>query len=147
MKTFVFGVLFTCSSLFACSQSISPKVVPTLVKNTLLTNFPDAFGLKWEKKQNLYKANFKLGLTDCSSFIDATGKLVLYKSDVTGYDLPKDISAVLQDNFSAYLIEDLEKVEKAGEVYYQVELEKSNQKLKQVFSDEGQLLTNARYWE
>ena len=147
MKVFLFGVMFTCSSLFASSQNLSPKTVPAWVKNALMVKFPDAYDLAWKKNQSLFQADFKLGLTDYSALIDASGKLLMNKSDVTGYDLPKDISAVLQKDFSAYLIEDLEKVEKADKVFYQVELEKSNQKLKRVFSEEGQLLTIIRYWE
>ncbi|QNF35391.1 hypothetical protein HUW51_22725 [Adhaeribacter swui] len=151
MKVFLFAVLFMSSGLFACSKDLNKELeagqVPAIVNNTLMARFPDAIDLHWVKKQNAYEADFRLAFTDYAALIDGTGKLVMYKKFVNGTDLPKSIAEVLQSDFATYRIEDLEKVNKAGQVFYQVQLEKESQEVKQVFSAEGQPNNKVTYWD
>lgn len=147
MKWFLLSVLFISSGLLVCSQDIKPNNVPSIVKNTLMATFPDATDIDWKKTQNLFEADFDVAHTEYSALIDAAGKIVMVKKDVLLTELPTAVAATIRKDFNGFTVEDSEKIEKAGKVFFQIEMEKSNQKLKPVFSAEGQLLTNLSYWK
>ena len=131
----------------ACRQNINAKYIPALVINALQVKFPDANKVEWEKINNLYEADYEIASAEYSALIDASGKMVMYKQEIPETELPVTLSGALRQNFSGYTLEETERIYKNGEVFYQIELEKNNQELNQVFSENGQASTGLKYWE
>lgn len=133
-------------SLCSCSQDIQADKVPSVVLNTVQTKFGTAGKIGWEKKKNLYEAEFKMDSIEYAVYIDPAGKLVMYKLDIQETELPVTVSTIISTEYIGYKIDDAEKVEKEGIIYYQVELEgKGKKELELVFSADGQLVTEMNY--
>lgn len=147
MRFNIFLALLLSNGFAACSQDINAKRVPTLVKNALLTKFPDATDIEWEKNNNRYEADYDVDNTECAASIDASGKIIMYKQEIQVTELPAILSGTLQQNFAGYTIEDSERIQKGDQVFYQVKLEKNNQELKRVFSENGQVANAFIYWD
>ena len=138
MKYFTLIVTVSLFSLWSCSQDIPADKVPSVVLNTVQAKFGNAAKIEWEKKNNLYEAEFKMDSIDYSVYIDPAGKLVMHKQDIKENELPAAVSTIISTEYKAYKIDDAEKVVKDGNTYYQVELEgKGKKDLELVFSAEG----------
>ena len=146
MKWFALIVTASLFSLCSCSQDISADKVPSVVLNTVQTKFGTAGKIEWEKKKNLYEAEFKTDSIEHAVYIDPAGKLVMYKLDIKENELPAAVATIISTEYSGYKIDDTEKVEKDGIIYYQVELEgKGKKDLELVFSADGKLATQINY--
>ena len=143
-----FALIFTASlfSLCSCSHDIPADKVPSVVLNTVQAKFGAAGKLEWEKKNNLYEAEFKMDSIEYAVYIDPAGKLVMSKWDIKENELPAAVSTTISTEYMGYKIDDAEKVEKDGTTYYQVELESKGKKdLELVFSADGKLSTQTNY--
>jgi hypothetical protein len=147
MKAVLFAVLLCSSGLVACSQDIKAEKVPALVQNALKLKFPDAVDIEWEKNKKFFEADYDVAATEYAALIDASGKILMTKKEILATELPAAISASIQQNFADYEVNDLEQIEKDGAVFYQVELEKRNKALKQVFSADGNINKALAYWD
>ena len=146
MKCIALVATATLFSLWSCSQDIPADKVPSVVLNTVQTKFGSASKIEWEKKNNLYEAEFKKDSTEYAVYIDSTGKLVVYKLDIIENELPSAVSALIRTGYVGYKIDDAGKIEKDGITYYQVELEgKGKKDLELVFSAEGKIATLMNY--
>ena len=138
MKFLTLVVTASLFSLCSCSQDIRADKVPSVVLNTLQAKFGNAVKIEWEKKNNLYEAEFKMDSTDFSVYIDPTGKLLMHKQDIKKNELPASLSTVISTEYNGYKIDEAEKVVKDGVIYYQVELEgKGKRDLELVFTADG----------
>jgi uncharacterized membrane protein YkoI len=145
MKTLFLSalVVFTLS---ACAQRIPGSNVPSVVQNTLQAKFPNATNPDWDKKKTFYEAEFMMDSTEYTVQIDGSGKLLQYKAAISGADLPATIVASLVKDHPGFTIDDVEKLEKDGVIYYQVELESKGKKDKHfVFAMDGSLATHIAY--
>lgn len=134
------------------SQNMAQEKVPAVVVNTLQTQFPNATGIDWEKKGGLYEADFDVaGSEDITVQIDASGKMLMQKQEVTGATLPAGIQTAVQAEYKDFTIDEVEKVEKEGATYYQLELDgkglKSIKGKKLVLTAEGQTAANVAFWD
>ncbi|MFC6998616.1 PepSY-like domain-containing protein [Rufibacter roseus] len=130
-----------------CSQRLAVSNVPSLVQNSLKTQFPAAANIEWDKQGNSFEAEFDLNQTEHTALLDATGKILMYKHDVDTTQLPEPVMSSIKRDFAAYVVDDLEKVEKDGQTFYQVELESSsNQDLTKVFAQDG-TQSSISYWD
>lgn len=135
------------ASLGACSQQLAAQETPALVQNTLKAHYPAATLVEWEKKKDLFEAEFTVDQQDYSVLIDAAGTITMVKQDLAVTQLPAAIADVIKKEYAAYTLDDLEKIEKGGEVFYQVELEKSLWDKKLVFTASGQPAAGQTYWD
>ena len=146
MKCFALVVTASLFSLSSCSQDIPAGKVPSVVLNTVQAKFGTASKIEWEKKNNLYEAEFKKDSTEYAVYIDSAGKLVMYKLDINENELPTAVSAIISAQYVGYKIDDAEKIEKDGVTYYQVELEgKGKKDLELVFTADGKMATLMNY--
>jgi uncharacterized membrane protein YkoI len=146
MKWTVFIVIPSFLSLGSCSQDIPADKVPSVVLNAVQTKFGTAGKIEWEKKKDLYEAEFKMDSIEYAVYIDAAGKLVMSKLDIKENELPPAVAMIISTEYIGYKIDDAEKVEKDGMIYYQVELEgKGKKDLELVFSADGKLATEMNY--
>lgn len=142
-------VAVTLMTISCRSQDISPNKVPSVVLNTVKAKYPAAQDVDWEKHSNYYEAELDLNdSTEVTLRIDAAGTLLMQKQDVSVYELPNSITTVLQNQYKDYHVDDVEKLEKDGSVYYQVELERNGEKdVKRVFAADGREEKTIAYWE
>ena len=148
MKTYL--LLFLTSlglSAAACSQRLTAKDTPALVQNSVKARFPYATEVEWEKKKDLFEAEFIQGQQEHSVLLDVTGTIRMIKQDIAATELPAAIAQVLEKNYAAYTLDDSERIEKEGEVFYQVELEKGIREQHLVFGANGQENTQLPYWD
>lgn len=144
------AILMTCLlglSLVACSNSIPETKVPSVVLNTFKANYASAQQVEWDKYQGKYEAEFKIGTEELEALYSADGKQLMVKQDLALTAIPAAISASVQKNFQAYVIDDIDQVTRDGKTYYQVELEakgKSDKKI--VMSADGTQASNVKYW-
>jgi uncharacterized membrane protein YkoI len=146
MKCLALVVTASLFSLCSCSQDIPADKVPSVVLNTVQAKFGTAAKIEWEKKKNLYEAEFKKDSTEYAVYIDSAGKLVMSKLDIKENELPAAVSTIISTEYVGYKIDDAAKIEKDGIIYYQVELEgKGKKDLELVFSAGGQVATQMNF--
>ena len=146
MKSTILVVTASLFFLYSCSQDIPNSKVPSVVLNTVQAKFGSANKIEWEKKNNLYEAEFKKDSIDYVVYINPSGKLVMYKMDIKENELPAAVSMTISTEYVGYKIDDAEKIEKDGITYYQVELEgKGKEDLKLNFSADGKLTPGMNY--
>ena len=146
MKCIALVVTASLFSLCSCSQDIPADKVPSVVLNTVQAKFGTAAKIEWEKKSNLYEAEFKMDTTEYAVYIDSSGKLVMYKLDINENQLPTAVSTIISTGYIGYKIDDAEKIEKDGITYYQVELEgKGKKDLELVFTADGKPASQMNY--
>lgn len=139
----------TLISTSCSSQDISASKVPSVVLNTLKTKYPAARDVDWEKHNNYYEAELDLNdSTDVTVRIDDAGTLLMQKQEISVQELPNSIMTVIQNQYKDYRVDDVDRIEKAGAVYYQVELNrKLKRDLKRVFANDGREEKSIAYWE
>ncbi|MDB5262626.1 MAG: hypothetical protein JWQ14_1907 [Adhaeribacter sp.] len=147
MKTFLLSLFLIGAAWSANGQDIRPNKVPAPVKNGFQTAFPKVKKVEWEKKNDLFEAEYKVAKTEYKAFLDANGKTIMRKNDITVTELPTAVTAMLAKNYAGYTVKDPEKIQKEGMVLYQVELEKGSEELKQVFSADGLADAAQTYWD
>jgi len=146
MKCIALVVTASLFSLCSCSQDIPADKVPSVVLNTVQAKFGTAAKIEWEKKSNLYEAEFKMDTTEYAVYIDSSGTLVMYKLDINETQLPTEVSTIISTGYLGYKIDDAEKIEKDGITYYQVELEgKGKKDLELVFTADGKPASQMNY--
>jgi hypothetical protein len=131
------------------SQNISKDEVPSLVLNSLKTKYPFSTDVKWQKHGNFYEAEFDINdTTEVSAQIDENGNIIMEKQDIPYSELNLTVTSVIKTQFRNYKMDDIEKIEKNGNVYYQVELKRKGKKeLNLVFSNDGQEQKSISYWD
>ena len=140
MKSTILVVTASLFFLYSCSQDIPNSKVPSVVLNTVQAKFGSANKIEWEKRNDLYEAEFKRDSIEYAVYVDPAGKLVMYKMDIKENELPAAVSLIISTEYIGYKIDDAEKIEKDRVTYYQVELEgKGKKDLKLHFSADGKL--------
>jgi hypothetical protein len=148
MKTMLFIFLISVGlSLAACSQQLSAKETPALVQNTLKARYPDVTAVEWEKKKNLFEAEFFQGEQELSVLIDPAGHIKMTKQDISSAELPAGVAEALRKDYPDFEVDDAEKREQDGQVYYQVELEKGFREHQLVLGSDGRQAVNVSYWD
>ena len=139
-------VVASLFSLYSCSQDIPARKVPSVVLNTVQTKFVNANKIEWEKRKALYEAEFKMDSIEYAVYVDSAGKLIMYKMDIKENELPAAVSEAIRTQYADYKIDDVEKIEKDGIIYYEIELDgKGKKDLELIFSTDGKLVTELNY--
>jgi uncharacterized membrane protein YkoI len=141
MKTIFASLLalFTGSSFISCAQDMDQAHVPSVVLNTFQTSFPDATDTEWEKKGDTYEVEFDMSRQEYKAYLDASGKLLLTRYELSQRDLPEAVSKTIQADFKEYRLDDVEAIEQEGETFYEVELESKTLDRKVMFTQDGQV--------
>ena len=114
--------------------------------NTVQTKFVNANKIEWEKKKALFEAEFKMDSIEYAAYVDSSGKLIMFKMDIREDELPAAVAATVRTQYIDYRIDDVEKIEKDGITYYEIELDGKGKKgLELLFSADGKLVTDLNY--
>ena len=134
---FYFGL-----TLIANAQVIPQSQVPPVVLKAFQEKYASATEVKWETKTDLYKAEFKVNKRGHDVWIDKTGKITKHKEDFPKKDLPAAIQQKIASEFKAYKLDDADKIETDGKIFYQVELDGATDDRKVLFSADGKVQEN-----
>ncbi len=138
MKTLFFA-LYIAGLMSAMAQDITQQEVPPPVLATFQSTFPQVTGLKWKKKDDVYKAAFKVGKRSHDIWIDKSGSIKKHKEDFPKSQLPPAILDKIKSDFKEYQVDDADKIETDGKVLYQVDLESPSGKRKLLFTADGKI--------
>ena len=150
MKFILYSTIFIGILFSSCrAQDISEKKIPAVVLNSLKAKYPVAKNIDWEKHGTNYEAEFDVNdSAEISVQIDTGGNILMEKQDVSQSELGQAIVATIQEVYKGYVIDDAEKINKAGAVYFQAELEaKGKKKLQLVFFADGREDKSTPYWD
>ena len=150
MKLVIMTTLCTAVLYAGCrSQKLRADKVPSVVVNTFQARFPAITGVDWKKIVNGYEAEADINdSTEVSVRFDETGKLLVTKQDVSNKEINATIMATIQQDYKDYEVDDVEKLETNGNVYYQVELKaKRKKEVNLVFTVEGREEKTVAYWD
>ena len=150
MKRLIFIFIPLALLIASCKgQKITKEKVPSLVFNSLKAKYPVATDIDWKKQGTIYEAELDINdSTEVSLRIDEAGNLLMQKSDILLTELPQVINAAVQRQYAAYTIDDVEKIEQDGGIYYQVEMKaKGKKEVNIVFSADGKEVKNPAYWD
>ncbi|MDB5258179.1 MAG: hypothetical protein JWM14_2874 [Chitinophagaceae bacterium] len=146
MKKLLIIAIPLLTAFSSCAQEIPQSSVPSVVVNAFQQKFPKASGIEWEKKGDLYEAEFDLKFEDHKVLIDGTGKIVKHKEEINAADLPAVVKETIKKGFSTYKIDDADRIETQGLVIYKVELENSKEDKKIYIGEDGKIIdANASY--
>jgi hypothetical protein len=139
-------VLMFAGVFSACDKnSIKEKDLPSVVKNGFKTKFSQAVDSEWEKRNDHYEVEFEIERKDHSALINEAGVITMIKYDIAATELPQSIDSLLKEQYKNFRLDEIEKIEKGAQIYYQVELDgKKDEHL--VFSAEGQKANEFAYW-
>ena len=124
------------------AQEIPQSQVPSVVLNAFQGKFSNATDVEWESKNELYKAEFEVDKRGHDVWIDKTGKITKHKKDFPKKDLPQAVQQQLTSEFKAYKLDDADKIEMDGKIFYQVELDGTSDDRKVLFSADGKVQEN-----
>ncbi|HEY9048977.1 MAG TPA: PepSY-like domain-containing protein [Ohtaekwangia sp.] len=124
------------------AQDLQPSQVPAAIVTALQTKFPTATKIKWKQKDADYKAEFKVDSRGHDVWFDKTGKIKKHKEDFPKSQLPAAVKEKIASEFKDFSIDDADKVDAEGKIYYQIDLKNAaGDKRKVLFTPEGKIET------
>lgn len=143
MKTV--NILFLTTLIMGCveAQDIPQSQVPSVIANAFHVAYPQASDIEWELHGSLYQVEFEIDRADHDLWFDKEGNVVKHKQEIAIQDLPQAVTKTIQKDFSGYRVDDVDRIEENGVVYYRVELDGKPHDLKVTFSDKGEVLNKA----
>lgn len=138
-------------TLMSCSllpgNDIPEKDVPSVVKNSFTKEYPQAVDVEWEKHKNNFEVDFEVGNADYTALYSADGKVIMEKQDIAVDALPVAVANKLKESYADLKVDDVDKLEKDGNTYYQVDLEGGITDKNEIFSEDGAIVENVKYWD
>lgn len=110
------------------------------LRTAFKNHFPGATDVDWEKGGKLYEVEFEIKQVDYKAFYDEAGDLIMYKHDIHLSELPENLYKTITAKYPNYRFDDLEKIVKAGETSYKIELEKGDVDVKFTIKPDGSII-------
>lgn len=142
MKTLFVVLLLVAGQTLVNAQDIPQSEVPSVVLNAFQQKFSGAEDIEWENKGGLYKAEFEVGSRDHEVSIDKTGKIIRHKEDFPKKQLPQAIQQQLATEFKAYKLDDADRIEIDGKIFYEVDLDGASGDREVLFTEDGKVQEN-----
>lgn len=147
MKKTVFLVLAMAMVFTACEDDdIRNADIPSVVLNGFTEQFSNATGVEWEKKADLYEAEFEIEKVDYEAILSSDGTIVKYKYDVSYEALPEAVQASITADYDKTNIDEIELIQISETSYYQVEFDAEPNDNKIIFEESGQVTTQITTW-
>lgn len=147
MKKTVFLVLAIAMVFTACEDDdIRNADIPSVVLNGFTEQFSNATGVEWEKKADLYEAEFEIEKVDYEAILSSDGTIVKYKYDVSYEALPEAVQASITADYDKANIDEIELIQISETSYYQVEFDAEPNDNKIIFEESGQVTTEITTW-
>lgn len=116
------------------SKDVRPSVV---LQQQFIKDFPKARDIEWEVAANIYEAEFEIGRTDYKAYYDRNAGLLMYIQEVRGSELPAIVKNGAEAKYPNYKFDDIKRIVKGKEIFYQVEMKKEQLEIKATFRENG----------
>lgn len=147
MKKTVFLVLAIAMVFTACEDDDMRNAdIPSVVLNGFTEQFSNATGVEWEKKADLYEAEFEIEKVAYEAILSSDGTIVKYKYDVSYEALPEAVKASITADYDKTNIDEIELIQISETSYYQVEFDAEPNDNKIIFEESGQVTTEITTW-
>ncbi len=133
----------------SCSSGrLTTDKVPSVIVNTVHQKFPGASKIDWEKNGMVYEAEIQENKSqEFTVELNVSGEILRIKQDIQLDNLPVAVNNVLASGYKEFKIDDLEKLEKNGKVFYQVELKGKGRSEEHLVFDENGNKSGEVYWD
>lgn len=147
MKKTVFLFLAIALVFTACEDDDMRNAdIPSVVLNGFTEQFSNATGVEWEKKADLYEAEFEVEKVDHEAILSSDGTIVKYKYDVSYDALPEAVQASITADYNKANVDEIELIQISETSYYQVEFDAEPNDNKIIFEESGQVTTEITTW-
>lgn len=126
--------LQSCSddnTLTPVDSVLNQVIVPEDVKAVIANNFSNPENIDWEKKNNLYEAEFTAENTDYNVWVENVGTWQITRTVIKhgnkSSNVPQAILDYVATNYPGWIIDDIDFVRIPGDKYYEIELEKNGE--------------------
>lgn len=124
MKKVLFIVALLGGISYANAQKLKEADVPAAVTAKFKSLHADVTGVKWEKEDGNYEANYNKGKTEMSVTFDATGKLLETEESIATSALPKIATDYITKNLPGKSIKEASKITNGeGKTMYEAEVD------------------------
>ncbi|MDZ4713360.1 MAG: PepSY-like domain-containing protein [bacterium] len=137
MKTIIFAVCVLLIASRSDAQSLKDAEVPSVVKTSFSSLYPDAKKVKWEMEDGNYEAEFDQNNVETSVILDAKGTFLQKEVEIPVSELPEAVKNYASTNVAGKTIDEAAKItDAAGIVKYEAEIGKADY----IFDQNGSLL-------
>lgn len=150
MKNILFAALLSTGLVLSASaqeqksvQELKETDVPTTVKTSFKTAFPNAKDVEWKMKEGKYKVNFEVNGTDHIAAFGADGTMMSKGMKIRTSELPSAVSTAVKTAYADRTIDNVYRVDKDGTVNYLVKLD-GDPETKIMYSADGQVVTEKK---
>ncbi|UPT71012.1 MAG: PepSY-like domain-containing protein [Flavobacterium sp. JAD_PAG50586_2] len=138
MKKSVIIVVALVLSTIAFAQKVKATKVPEIVSKSLLSKYPNAKNVKWDKEENNYEASFESNKIENSVLFNSNGKIIETEVEITAAQLPKSILNYIGKNYKDQKVKEAAKIiSEKGIVTYEAEIKGKDL----LFDENGKLLS------
>ena len=138
MRKSVIIVVALVLSTIAFAQKVKATKVPEIVSKSLMSKYPNAKKVKWDKEDNNYEASFESNKIENSVLFNANGKIIETEVEITAAQLPKSILNYLGKNYKDQKVKEAAKIiSDKGIVTYEAEIKGKDL----LFDENGKLLS------
>lgn len=120
--------------------------MPSVVLNGFKEKFPNGSRVEWEKKADLYEAEFEIQNVEYEAILNAEGTLFRFKHEISFNDLPEAVQTAITTDFDKAKIDDVELLQVKENRFYQIEFEKEFKDRKTIFEESGRIFTETMVW-
>ena len=129
-------------TVFFCMQSCAQKSekAPQEVLSAFSTKFPEATKVKWEmEKKGEWEAEFKLNGKEYSANFSVNGDWLETEYSIKESEIPANIRAILDQNFSNYEADEVEIAESPSGSSYEMGIEVGDEEFEVIIDSSGNL--------
>ena len=128
----------------SCAQQSGKQQVPEEVQIAFKAKFPKAKKVEWEREDDSeWEAEFKWNGKKYSAAFNNDGEWLETEHEIEESEIPSNIRAVLDENFSDYEIEESEMAETANGQAYELEIEVDEEEFEVIIDSNGNLTKKA----
>ena len=147
MKKSIFLILAIAMGFTACEDDdMRNSEIPSVVLNGFTEQFPDAKDVEWEKKADIYEAEFDIDNVDHEAILNTEGSLLKYKYDIVYEELPEAIKTTITTDYDKTKVDEVELLKISENTYYQVEFDEEPTDTKIIFEETGAVNTEVTTW-
>lgn len=118
MRNILILAIFACATIDVNAQKMSADKIPSVVKESLAKQYPNAKLAKWDKEKADYEASFKMDGKDMSVVFDGKGVEKEVETDIKFSELPMPVQTALKGK----KVKEVAVIKKGGKTFYEAEV-------------------------
>jgi hypothetical protein len=118
----------------AHSHDVMP---PANLQQKFRVDYPKASDVEWETTGDVYEVEFDVRFRDCKAYYAADGHLLMTVEETYRSELPAVVKNAAEAKYPKYHFEDIDKIRRGTEVFYNVEMELRNAEVALLIQSDG----------